>query len=115
MSGRFLVRLWQMVTVALALLSSAATGMPTILLRPTTTALAPSIWTPERVEQFDAAGRRARHKERIPPFHHQAADIDRAEAIHILVQVDQVPGAFFVQLFGQRQLDQDAVYGGISI
>ena len=47
-SAMFGVRLWQIVTVASRLLSRAATGMPTMLLRPRTTAVAPAIGTPLR-------------------------------------------------------------------
>ena len=45
-SGRFWVRLWQMVTVALAPSSISAMGLPRMALRPTTTACLPSsgIW-----------------------------------------------------------------------
>src|SRR2546425_4216628 len=46
--ARFLVLVWQMVTVAFRFNSSNAVGLPTMLLRPTTTALAPSIRTPAR-------------------------------------------------------------------
>ena len=45
-SGRFFVREWQIVTVALRCRSRSATGLPTISLRPITTAFAPSILTP---------------------------------------------------------------------
>ena len=47
-SGRFRVRLWAIVTVALASSSNLATGSPTILLRPITTARLPAISTPAR-------------------------------------------------------------------
>ena len=40
------VALWQMVTVALACSSSSAIGLPTVLLRPTTTACLPRRSTP---------------------------------------------------------------------
>ena len=44
----FFVFEWQMVTVALACLSNSNIGVPTILLRPITTAVAPSIVVPNR-------------------------------------------------------------------
>ena len=44
-SFRSAVREWQMVTVALRFSSSIATGMPTMLLRPITTAFLPEIST----------------------------------------------------------------------
>src|SRR5712692_1235618 len=47
-SGRFRVFEWQMVTVAFACISSSAMGLPTMSLRPTTTASAPSIRIPLR-------------------------------------------------------------------
>jgi hypothetical protein len=46
MSGRFLVRLWHCVTVASLERSIAATGLPTMSERPSTTADAPSSDTP---------------------------------------------------------------------
>ena len=46
MAGRSRVREWQMVTVALRPKSSRAVGRPTMVLRPTTTARAPSSGTP---------------------------------------------------------------------
>ena len=48
LSGRSFVRLWQVVTVASAFCSKAATGTPTMLLRPTTTASFPAMEMPER-------------------------------------------------------------------
>mmetsp|Transcript_38594 Transcript_38594/g.46686 ORF Transcript_38594/g.46686 Transcript_38594/m.46686 type:complete len:260 (+) Transcript_38594:83-862(+) len=45
----FGVREWTMVVVASALFRSMAAGIPTILLRPTTTAFFPEISTPERL------------------------------------------------------------------
>ena len=47
-SGRSFVFEWQMVTVAFACISSSAMGLPTISLRPMTTALAPSMAMPLR-------------------------------------------------------------------
>ena len=44
-SGRFCVRLWQMVTVALRSSSNPAIGLPRIALRPMTTACLPSMAT----------------------------------------------------------------------
>lgn len=51
-SRRFLVFEWQTVTVAWFQIKSWAIGEPTILLRPTTTALAPAIWTPASLISF---------------------------------------------------------------
>ena len=47
-SFRSAVREWQIVTVALRFSSNMATGMPTMLLRPITTAFFPAISTPYR-------------------------------------------------------------------
>ena len=44
MAGRSEVFEWQMVTVAFRLISISAVGSPTVLERPITTALFPSIW-----------------------------------------------------------------------
>jgi hypothetical protein len=46
MSSMFLVRLWHCVTVASLLRSSEATGLPTMSLRPRTTACNPERLTP---------------------------------------------------------------------
>ena len=46
MCSMSLVRLWHWVTVASRLRSMAATGLPTMSLRPRTTALAPAMGTP---------------------------------------------------------------------
>ena len=43
-AARSLVLLWQIVTVACAHLSSSDTGVPTMALRPTTTAVLPATW-----------------------------------------------------------------------
>lgn len=48
-SGRFLVLEWHTVTVAWFHFSNSDTGVPTILLRPKTTARAPTIGTPLRL------------------------------------------------------------------
>ena len=76
----FFVFEWQMVTVALACLSNSSIGVPTILLRPMTTAEAPSMVVPEvttipclsnahlltgRSNQFHASIRCARDKTSI--------------------------------------------------
>ena len=54
------VREWQIVTVACRCSSSSAIGLPTMSLRPMTTARAPAIGDARALEQLDDAGGRAR-------------------------------------------------------
>ena len=86
-----------------------------MLLRPTTTASRPGDGDPGADEQLDAAGRRARDELRRPALHHQLADVHRVEAVHVLVQADQVEHGLLVQPFGQRQLHEDAVDGRVGV
>ena len=60
--GRSAVREWQIVTVAWRCSSSSAIGLPTMSLRPMTTACAPAIGDVRPLEQLDDAGRRARRR-----------------------------------------------------
>ena len=53
-AARSAVRLWQMVTVAFSCKSSSAMGLPTMLLRPTTTASLPLMGIPARLSMCSA-------------------------------------------------------------
>ena len=65
-----------------------AIGLPTISLRPMTTALAPAIGNAAALEHLDHAGRRAGSKQRAAL--HEAADIDRMEAVDVLGRVEGI-------------------------
>ena len=69
------MREWQTVTVASACISSSAIGLPTMSLRPSTTARRPASATPLRGEQLHDARRRAGHEAR--PLLHAAAPRSR--------------------------------------
>jgi hypothetical protein len=86
-----------------------------MLLRPSTTALAPSSLTPVRCNKFQAALGRAGDEQGLAALHHQPADVDRVEAVHVLLQADRAQDRLFVQVLGQRQLHQDAVDGRVGV
>ena len=77
---------WQTVTVAFACSSSCAVGLPTIALRPTTTASAPSSSIRVLGEQGHHAARGRRHEAR-PPVQ-KLARVRRVEAVDVLRRVD---------------------------
>jgi hypothetical protein len=56
------------------------------------------------VQQLDAASRGARHEERLAAAHGKAADVERVEAVAVLVVADGVQDALLVDVLGQRQL-----------
>ena len=59
------MREWQIVTVAFACSSSCAVGLPTISLRPTTTASAPVELDVVLAQQREHAARGRRHEPRV--------------------------------------------------
>ena len=79
---------WQIVTVASRCSSSSAIGLPTMSLRPMTTACLPAIGDLLALEQLDDAGRRARHERR--PVLHEPADVGGMKAVHVLGGIDRV-------------------------
>ena len=91
----------------MALISSIAVGLPTMSLRPTTTASCP------------ATGIRLRLRISITPagvqgtksraLRREKADVDGMEAVHIFRGIDGHQYLFGINLSGQRQLHQDAV------
>ena len=89
MAGRSLEREWAMVTVALEFFETnrSAIGLPTIMLRPMTTASAPLVSMPETSQQFHAAGRGA-GDEAGGVFEHELGDVFRVEAIDVLARID---------------------------
>ena len=67
------------------------------------------------VQQFDAALRRAGHKQRLATLHRQFADVHGMEAIHVLLNGNRAENALLVDVLWQRQLYQDAMNVGIRI
>ncbi len=106
-AGRSGVFEWQIVTVACSCSSSIAAGLPTMSLRPTTTARCPAIAMPAALQQFDDARRGAGSRRRQPG--HQRADIARMEAVHVLGRRYRHQNSLGVHLRRQRQLHQNAV------
>ena len=117
-AGRSRVREWAMVTVQSARSSSCATGRPTRFERPITTAWLAGQRAQRVVQQHRAAERRAGHREverRAGRDRAQPADIDRMEAVDILVRIDGQQHVRGVDVLGQRQLHQDAVHAGSAL
>ena len=81
------VREWQTVTVAFSRSSSAATGLPTRSLRPTTTASAPSSGGAGLAQQHHHAGRRGREEPVLTQ--RQQPRIVAVEAVDVLARVDR--------------------------
>ena len=101
---------WQIVTVASRCSSSSAIGLPTMSLRPMTTACAAGDRDLLAHEQLDDAGRRA-GDERRPVLHHQP-DVDRREPVDVLLRSDGVEDALRgigAHRLRQRRLHEDAV------
>ena len=98
---------WQMVTVACSCSSSMATGLPTMSLRPTTTARLSGDRDAVPLQQLDDAGRRA--GARPGQARHQIADVAGMEAIHVLGGRDRQQNALGIDLRRQGKLHQDAI------
>ena len=106
-AGRSRVREWQTVTVASACRRSRAIGLPTMSLRPSTTARRPATAMPLRASSsMIPAGVQATKRGR---FCTRQAHVLGVEAVHVLGGVHQVEHARGVHLRRQRELDQDAV------
>ena len=104
------VRECAIVTVQFSRRRSAAIGLPTMVLRPTTTACRPRERDAVAPERLDDPGGRAGDEARL--VEPEPADVDRMEAVDVLLRVDPVEdvGAS-AGLAGQRQLHEDAVDG----
>ena len=79
---------WQMVTVALACVSRSAIGLPTMSLRPSTTAFAPSSVMLLVFENFHYTGGCASDESGAACY--QVADVKWVEAVHIFCRVHRV-------------------------
>ena len=109
-AGRSGVREWQIVTVACRCSSSSAIGLPTMSLRPMTTARFPAIAIPDRSQQLDDAQRGARDEPRS--ILHEQSDVGGMEPINVLVgpdRVEHLPLGVRPHRLGQRGLDENAV------
>src|SRR6266850_2449111 len=93
--GRSRVFEWQMVTVALALVSNIAVGLPTMSLRPTTTAFCPSIGMPLRfsISMIPAGVQHALgiHRLRQRQLYQDAVDL--VAPVQVVDQLEQFFGA----------------------
>ena len=101
------VREWQIVTVAFAWSSSSATGLPTMSLRPTTTARAPSSGTSYSSSSAMTPSGVARHERRAaeeswPAFSGWKPSTSLTGSIARMTRASSMCS-------GQRQLDEDAV------
>ena len=98
---------------------SAATGLPTMLERPTTTTLCPARAVPKvsctRIRQPRGVHGTSSVGSSAPLRREQPADIDRMKAVDVLGDVDRLDHARGIDLRRQRQLHQDAVHGGIAV
>ena len=82
-AARSAVREWQIVTVACRCSSSSAIGLPTMSLRPMTTACAPAIAISDRSSSSMTPD--GVHGDERRAVLHQPADVDRMEAVDVLV------------------------------
>ena len=99
---------WQMVTVASFCKSSSASGLPTMVERPTMTALLAGERHAGVLEQPHHAGRGAGHEAGAPL--QQRAQVDGVKAVDILGGRNRGENPVRVELPRQRQLHQDAVH-----
>ena len=110
MRGRSSVREWQIVTVASRCSSNSAIGLPTMSLRPMTTAGLPGERDLLALEQLDAAKRRAGDERR--PFLHQPADVLRVKPVDVLGGIDRIEHSLLgpaAHPRRQRRLHEDRV------
>ena len=102
-----------MVTVAFSISSSCASGLPTILERPITTASSPASDPCTCLGEHDAGQRRARHDAGQPG--RQQPGRQRMKAVDILGRRDGLDHLARVDLRRQRQLHQDAMHGRVLV
>ncbi len=67
------------------------------------------------VQQFDAALGRTGYEERIAALHREAPDIERVEAVHVLLNADGAEDGLVIDVVGEGQLDEDPVHQGIGV
>ena len=66
-------------------------------------------------DHFLNPGRRTGREFDLGAADHQAPHVDRMEAVHVFVRIDGIEHFFFIDVFGQRKLNQNAVYGVILV
>ena len=94
-------------TVALACISSSAMGLPTMSLRPSTTAFAPSMAIPLR--RRISITPRGVQATSCGAASHQPADVHGMKPVHIFCRVHGFEYALAIHLRRQRQLHENAV------
>ena len=107
-SSRLRVREWAIVTVQSSRSSSCATGLPTMLERPITTARSAREVPELALEQRDAAHGRARNEAVLA--RDERSHVDRVEAVDVLPRIEQLQHRFRVDMPRQGKLDQDPVH-----
>ena len=112
-AARSRVREWHMVTVALACWSSSEIGLPTIMLRPRTTALAPSIGISCR-RRISMMPRGVQEKRPGSPRTRRPAFMGPTPSTSLVGSIASAT-AFGAHVGRQRQLDQDAVHGAVGV
>ena len=101
------MREWQIVTVALRWRSRCAIGLPTIALRPTTTARAPSSWMSYSASMPHDPERRAGDERRAAEV--EPPGIERVEAVDVFLGAIASMTRCSSRCAGERQLHEDAV------
>mmetsp|Transcript_9467 Transcript_9467/g.19601 ORF Transcript_9467/g.19601 Transcript_9467/m.19601 type:complete len:394 (-) Transcript_9467:24-1205(-) len=70
---------------------------------------------PAAVQQLDAPLGRAGHEERLAALHAKGADVERVEAIDILLDADGAEDGGLVNVLGEGKLDEDAVHSRVRV
>ena len=109
------MREWQCVTVALAASSSWASGLPTRIERPITTALRALELDVGLAQQLHHAGRRAGHHAPRSRSCMSSPALAGVRPSTSLRGVDQRDELVLVEVVGQRQLEQDAVHARVGV
>ena len=67
------------------------------------------------IEQLDASLGSARHEQRFTALHGQLTNVEGMETIHVLLDGDGVQDSLFVDVLGERQLNEDSVDFGVGV
>ena len=111
-STTLLVREWRYVTVASRSRSSMPTGLPTIGLRPITTACRPSsatLWASRRRTMLPGVQEAKRGKPKAI-----AATECKCDAVNVLGRCDRLENSSLVHVSGNGMLDEDAIDARIN-
>ena len=112
-SARSLVLECAIVTVAFSASNNCASGLPTMLERPTTTASIPDKRRMNRLRHPHGAERRARNQRRQAGG--EAADIHRMKSVNVFRRIDGVEHSRGIDLLGQRKLHENPVHALIGV